>query len=201
MNDKLCRAIDSVADAGEVIVVDTSYGTPSEVYLPLCGRNVSYYTYPWRDNFAATRNFAIEKAKGLFIFSLDSDEWLDEEGRRILCAIGNTPPDRAFLSHLIDNGKYILDQVKIFPNRAGVRYIGRIHEQIVPSIINLGIPIVYTGINIYHDGYVEGKELQQKQDRNLRISHRWLVEEPANPWAQHWYRYIRGIEELAVPSL
>ena len=191
MNEKLCRAIDSVAGAGEVIVVDT-YGIPSEIYLPFCGANIVYYTYPWRDNFAAARNFAIEKATENFILSLDSDEWLDEEGRRILCAIGKGIPDRAFFSRLIDNGKYILDQVKIFPNRTDMRYIGRIHEQIVPSIIKSGIPIVTSGINIYHDGYVDRNELQKKQERNLRISHKWLVEEPNSAWAQYWYWYIRG---------
>jgi len=109
-----------------------------------------------------------------------------------LCAIGKSIPDRAFFSRLIDNGKYILDQVKIFPNRTDMRYIGRVHEQIAPSIINAGVPIVYSGINIYHDGYVDMNELKEKQERNLRISHKWLVEEPDDAWAQYWYRYIRG---------
>lgn len=89
------------------------------------------------------------------------------------------------------HGQYTLDQVKIFPNRSTIRYVGRIHEQIAPSIAKLGIPFFHSGINVYHDGYVKPEELQVKRQRNLRIVQNWLREEPQNPWANFWYNYIR----------
>lgn len=185
IDKKLQRAISSVAGLGEVVVVDTQ-GEAPQVYLH------GYYTYPWNDDFSRARNFALEKAQGKFIFSLDSDEWIDRDAYRKLQAIDdNELANRAYYTRLIDDGKYALDQVKIFPNRTDIRYIGRIHEQIAPSIAKLGFPFFHSGINVYHDGYANADELQLKRQRNLRISNDWLREEPNNPWAKFWYNYIR----------
>lgn len=183
-NQDLQRAIDSVYGLGEIVVVDTKGGAP-QIYLP------NYYAYPWHDDFAAARNYALDKARGDIILSLDADEWVDEDGRRILGQISKQPP-RAYFTHLIDDGEYKLDQVKIFPKHSDVRYIGRVHEQILPSITQAGIPVWHSNINIYHDGYSDPEVLNQKHQRNLRISSNWLSEEPHNPWAAHWYSYIRG---------
>lgn len=184
IDKKLKRAINSVAGLGEVIVVDTQGELP-QIYFH------GYYTYPWNDDFSKARNFALEKAKGKIIFSLDADEWIDRDGYRRLLAIDHELASKAYYTRLIDNGKYALDQVKIFPNRSNIRYVGRIHEQIAPSITRLGIPLVHSSINVYHDGYVSLEELQLKRQRNLRISNDWLKEEPDNPCANFWYNYIR----------
>lgn len=184
IDKKLQRAINSVDGLGEVIVVDTQGESP-QIYFH------GYYTYPWNDDFSKARNFALEKAQGKFIFSLDADEWIDRDGYRRLQAIDNEPANKAYYVRLIDNGKYALDQVKIFPNRSDIRYIGRIHEQIAPSVAKLGLPFFHSGINVYHDGYVNPEELRLKRQRNLRISLQWLREEPNNPWANFWYNYIR----------
>ena len=63
------------------------------------------------------------------------------------------------------------------------------------------IPILLSGINIYHDGYADPEELRLKRLRNRRgamlrglprkITSDWLREEPDNPWADYWYNFIR----------
>jgi len=188
IDPKLQRAINSVAGLGEVVVVDTQ-GEPPQIYLH------GYYSYPWNDDFAKARNFALEKATGKWILSLDADEWIDGDGWRKLHALDNELANRAYYTRLIDGGwgvgKYALDQVKIFPNSSNIRYIGRIHEQIAPSIAKLGMPFIHSGVNVYHDGYVNPQELHLKRQRNLRISNKWIKEEPGNPWANFWYNYIR----------
>lgn len=184
LDEKLRRTVSSVAGLGEIIIVDTR-GEPPTVNFH------GYYTYPWRENFAAARNFGLEKAKGKFLFSLDADEWIDGDGRRSLFKIGHESANRAYYTRLIDNGKYIMEQVKIFPNRSDIRYIGRVHEQIMPAIIDLGMPIEHSGINIYHDGYANPEELHWKRQRNLQIAYDWFCEEPNNIWAKYWYDYIR----------
>mgnify|MGYP001558193646 CR=1 FL=1 len=186
LDDKLQRAINSVVGLGEVIVVDTQ-GQPGNMGLG------DYYTYPWRDDFAAARNFALEKARGNFILSLDSDEWIDESSRHALMEIAHTRADRAFWTTLRDwNGTSwtTLSQVKIFPNRSDIRFYGRIHEQITPSLYAVGIPIVPSRVIIYHDGYADKTTLQAKRMRNRQIASDWVMDEPGNEWARFWKDYI-----------
>ena len=102
IGDKLLRAVQSVEGLGETVIVGTR-GIPPEIYIPQSAfSQLVYYDYPWRDDFSAARNFALEKAKFPLIFSLDSDEWIDEGGRRALFAISNSNPDTAYLTNLID---------------------------------------------------------------------------------------------------
>lgn len=185
LNNKLARAIDSVQGLGEVVLIDTR-GDPRQPE----GLNFThYYTYPWQNDFSAARNFALEKAKFPTIFSLDSDEWIDRVGWH---AMSGLPVGNAYLTRLIDvKSGYLLDQLKIFPNRSDVKFLGRVHEQIAPAIIQANIPIIPTRINIYHDGYIDPAELHAKQERNRKISDDWLRQEPKNRWARFWYDYIR----------
>lgn len=185
LNRKLARAIDSVRGLGEVVLVDTR-GDPRQSERV---NFTSYHTYPWHDDFSAARNFALEKAKFPTIFSLDSDEWIDGVGWDV---ISDLPVGNAYLTRLIDvKSGYLLDQLKIFPNRSDVKFLGRVHEQIAPAVMKAHIPIIPTTINVYHDGYIDPEELRKKQERNRKISAEWLQQEPQNRWARFWYDYIR----------
>ena len=78
------------------------------------------------------------------------------------------------------------------PKRSDFRYIGRVHEQIAPSIVDAKIPILTSGINIYHDGYADPEELRLKRLRNRKITSDWLKDEPESAWARYWYDFIRA---------
>ena len=64
-------------------------------------------------------------------------------------------------------------------------YIGRVHEQIAPSIVDANVPILQSGINIYHDGYVDPEELRLKRLRNRKITSDWVRDEPESAWARY----------------
>ena len=46
----------------------------------------------------------------------------------------------------------VVDHVKLFRNRADLRFEGRIHEQILPSIRRAGGEVVFTDVFVTHSG-------------------------------------------------
>jgi hypothetical protein len=59
--------------------------------------------------------------------------------------------------------------VRLFPNLPGVRFVHRIHEDVIPSLLSLGIPIRNSAIEIGHSGYLEAGTVSRKSARNLAI--------------------------------
>ena len=65
------------AIADEIIIVDTG---SSDGTADVAGRYTDkVYSYEWRDDFAAARNYAFSKATMDYIYSADADEIIDEE--------------------------------------------------------------------------------------------------------------------------
>jgi tetratricopeptide (TPR) repeat protein len=57
----------------------------------------------------------------------------------------------------------------VFPNKEQIRFEGRIHEQIIPSIRKLGLPEVKLPFEVFHTGYEDPASLKEKQLRNMDI--------------------------------
>lgn len=70
----IVSALESVKHADEIVVVDTG-STDATVELAR-GYTDNIYHFEWVDDFAAARNFAISKATGDWIYSLDADHEL-----------------------------------------------------------------------------------------------------------------------------
>lgn len=75
----------------EIIVVDTGSTDRTADAASVFGAQT--FTYDWNDDFAAARNFSIEKAKGDWILILDADEMIASsdhiELREQICAHGD----------------------------------------------------------------------------------------------------------------
>ena len=72
----------------EFVVVDTgSADNSKEIAARYAGK---VYDFPWRENFAAAKNYALDQATGDWIIFLDSDESLSEETRKNLRSILST---------------------------------------------------------------------------------------------------------------
>ena len=69
----LARCLGSVQTmVDEIIVVDTGSVDRTKEIAMSFGAQV--YDFKWRDDFASARNYAISKAAGSRLFSLDADE-------------------------------------------------------------------------------------------------------------------------------
>ena len=63
--------------ADEMVVVDTGSTDRTAELAREAGASV--YSFEWRKDFAAAKNFALRKAKGDWIVFLDADEYFSEE--------------------------------------------------------------------------------------------------------------------------
>jgi hypothetical protein len=91
-------------------------------------------------------------------------------------------------------GGTVVDHVRLFPIRPGVRWTYRVHEQILPSLNRAKIPVRWTDIVIRHDGYADPELEARKLERNIKILERELtaasttvstVTSPGVTW-RHW---------------
>ncbi|MDR3311198.1 MAG: glycosyltransferase family 2 protein [Oscillospiraceae bacterium] len=179
------RALSWAKDiAFEQIVVDTGSTDRTVEIAESMGATV--YHFAWIDDFAAAKNFAIEKARGNWIAFLDADEWIEPEGvpnlrRSVEQTNRNTQIAALFCDwlQLRDDGStfMVYEQSRIF--RKHVRYSGRIHEQLVfsPGEIMSRMP----DVQIMHTGYTDAAYAEtNKSERNIRLIRGELEKKPGD---------------------
>ena len=94
-------------------------------------------------------------------------------------------------------GGTVVDHVRLFPIRPGVRWTYRVHEQILPSLNRAKIPVRWTDIVIRHDGYADPDVEARKLERNIKILERELIERPDDPFVL----FNLGVECRAAKGL
>lgn len=172
----------------EQIVVDTGSTDRTALIASKLGARVCFYE--WEGDFGAAKSFAIEQAQGDWIAFLDADEYISEEEAKKLPSMLEKIQDSSYLAammplvNLDDAGKVFscMVQIRLFRNHPGLRYKGRIHENLVLEGENLDVSRVFnTGddFSIYHTGYrmsVAGGG--QKARRNRQLVEKELQEHP-----------------------
>lgn len=170
----------------EQIVVDTGSTDRTVELAKEAGAKV--FSFPWTDDFAAAKNYALDKAKGDWIAFLDADEYLmPEDAKKIFQVLKDLPPGRfdgisTGCQNLDEQGKIFSSGtlIRFFRNTPKLRYRRRIHEQLEASGgRELHIGDVTREISIFHTGY-QKKALDQKEreGRNRRLIGKELEENP-----------------------
>ncbi len=180
--------LESVKEAAnEIIVVDT--GSTDDTKSIAEKFDCKIYDFEWRDDFSAARNFAAEKANGEFILSIDADERLVNP-ETVSDTIKNAKSkEGGWLVEVLsksnrkagDGDFYIHKLLRLYRNQEGIKYRGRIHEQIIHSIEDSGLKISDSPIKIEHLGYsVSADAMKKKLNRNLKLLNREIEENPEN---------------------
>jgi hypothetical protein len=174
----ISRALRSVSPiAMEMIVLDT--GSTDATKSIALSEGAFVYDYTWTDDFSSARNASLEHASGEWILVLDADEWLEPSAANKIEALIHGPTDRAFylIQKNIDSSGTILrnSMARLFPNHRGIRYCHRVHEDAIPSIVKAGLPIIHSGIEFSHSGYMDSQRVSQKVARNKAIIESSLV--------------------------
>lgn len=203
----------------EQIVVDTG---STDQTVKLAGQmGAKVFFFPWTDDFAAAKNYAIEQAQGDWIAFLDADEYMVLEDAKNLARILDEVEEKGFegistgWQQLDEKGQIFASgtQIRFFRNLPDIRYRRRIHEQLESRAgRELKIGDVAASLSIFHTGY-QGEAGKAKGTRNRRLI---LEELKGNPRdyemmgymgdeclgdgeqaeAEQWYR--RAVE--AMPS-
>lgn len=160
--------------ADEIMIVDTGSEDGTVEVARSFGAKIT--TFPWQNDFATARNHSIECASCDYLLWLDADDRIDEKDQAALASLktGLSPgQDRAYMLRILscshDMPETVSYQTRIIPNKSGIRFEGRVHEQILPSLENSGITIESSDIVIRHTGYHDKKSRLAKGRRNLQI--------------------------------
>ncbi|MGO9921519.1 MAG: glycosyltransferase, partial [Isosphaeraceae bacterium] len=189
--ENLPHCLGSVAGLfDEIVVVDTGSKDRTRDIAREFGARV--FEFVWVDDFAAARNAALARATGDYAFWLDADDVIDLPQRQHLerliaglhageqaayvvkCACDPAPNG--------DGGQTVVDHIRLFPLREGVRWTYRVHEQILPSLRRANVPVKWTDVTVRHTGYTDRALRARKLDRDAKILREELADRPNDPF-------------------
>ncbi|NSW83486.1 MAG: glycosyltransferase [Syntrophothermus sp.] len=198
--NNLPRCLESIAEiAQQIVVVDT--GSTDDT-VDIAGRHgAEIFYFPWNDSFSDARNHSLAFARGQWILVMDADDELVQEDIPKLKELMGTETAEAYFLQTINSndphgthpGTHHLT-LRLFRNRPEYRYIGRIHESIIPSIVeHAGQKAIKVApeVRIIHYGYAK-QEVEQKNKiwRNLSL----LTKELESRTPDSFLYYNLGVE-------
>ena len=169
------RCLNSVRPyADEIVLVDTGSSDATPELAASLGARV--IRTEWINDFSAARNLSLSQATGDWILFLDCDEELPPDSGEVLARLLGEPKHEGYfvtVENLTDKGNELnFPSVRLFRNRSCFRFQGRIHEQIVPSILaNYGQDCLgQSQVVVVHHGYhPQTTNIRAKTRRNLEI--------------------------------
>ncbi len=168
----LGRCLRSIREAADqIVVVDTGSDDDTKAIAKEYGAEV--HDFAWTNDFAAARNRSLDYAKHAWILWVDADDVLPRQSIGGLNYLKSKKTDR-ILGFIVRNQKpgntgSEFMQARMFPNNQSIRFEGRIHEQIMPSALRLGMKMEKTSVVIEHHGYADPQQLKSKARRNLEF--------------------------------
>lgn len=170
--------------AQQLVVVDTGSTDRTVEIAKEFGAEI--YEHAWNDDFAAARNVALEHASGDWILMLDADEEIPAGQHATLLADMKNSSVMAYRLPLINSGRETEGRSfvpRLFRNAPGACYLGRIHEQVFPSLLpfckSWGLKTAMGTAEILHHGYnQEMMRDRNKIERNLKLLHQACRENP-----------------------
>jgi hypothetical protein len=79
-------------------------------------------------------------------------------------------------------GETVVDHIRLFPLRSDVRWTYRVHEQILPALRKVDVPVRWTDVIVRHTGYVDTALRARKLDRDTRLLRVDLEDHPQDPF-------------------
>jgi glycosyltransferase involved in cell wall biosynthesis len=159
----------------------------------------------WPNSFAAARNYSLERASGEYILILDGDEYIADPRSwallRQLLIEQRPVAVRLFVRNVLPASEIIaadlLWQERVFLNDPSIRYEGKVHNQIVKSIIqylnNFGGNVINANIEITHFGYAHNrKKIEKKYGSRLKLL-KEEFDEAKNPVDKAYFGFQLGV--------
>lgn len=163
--------------ADEIIVVDTGSTDNTVPLAEAAGARVAYF--PWINDFAAAKNFALEQTTGQWIAFFDADEYYsDEDAKKVRPLLERINPRLRTVGIMqkllnIDRDRHnrlisVTHQLRLFRRLPDVKYQGKVHEGLVGLKEKRRDIFLDEELRILHTGYSSSLN-RQKTARNLEI--------------------------------
>jgi len=198
--------------ASEVVVVDTGSTDGTREIATAFGARIEQFE--WCDDFAAARNVSLSLATRPWVLVLDADEELSRESHDVISNLITKPPraysfERHHFSSRPDVVSSILvtpdmrgyargarachktHDIRLFPNRAEVRFVGAVHESVEGALFQCGIAWERCPAIIYHYGHLVSQERKREKAAQYLALARRKVSDSPNDW-RAWYHL--GVE-------
>jgi tetratricopeptide (TPR) repeat protein len=174
----IAAALESVRSiADEIVVIDTG---SSDRTREIARRGASrVIDFNWSDDFSAARNFALTQITGDWILWLDASEELERESATALRRALDGPTELKTAYSLLIRLPAGLGQlegeqaarVRLWPVQAGLKFTGRIREQITPALEAAGMKVASTAWCIRRSKRELDQNLKSaKAHRNVRLA-------------------------------
>ncbi len=177
---------------GEIVVVDTG---STDSTIDIARRHGAILgDFEWRGDFSAARNVSLDLATGNWILWIDADEELVATSDRAIRNAVQRPHFGGFSVEIVnftadgnDQTQYTHSPIRLFQNLPGVRFTGRIHEQICHGLTAKGLPgASLEGARILHYGYRPAEmDAKGKVDRTIELLQKEVLENPTE--AFQWF--------------
>lgn len=163
------QSIQPIAD--EIIIVDT--GSTDETIAIAVSAGARVVQSAWRDDFSFSRNLSLKGATGEWILWIDADDVIPESSYPEIHGLKQKPPQTVFgfvvrNQKLNGTGSEFL-QARMFPNHPGIYFERRIHEQMMPAALRLGLSLTPTTVVVEHHGYHDSTAIKEKSRRNVTM--------------------------------
>lgn len=171
----------------EQIVIDTGSTDRTVEIAKSMGAKV--ISFPWQDDFALARNFAIENCQYPWIVMLDADEYFSkEDAEKLKACISLVDKNKQILglstlcANLNKEGQIgsVGSLVRIFRNRKDIRYHGAIHEHLERADgKDFVVKDFGNALSVLHTGYMDLENAEKvKTNRNMKIIQKELEKNP-----------------------
>lgn len=178
--------LNSIKDlVDEIIVVDT--GSTDNTVRIAKNFTEKVFSFTWKSDFSAARNFSLKKATGDWILAIDGDEVISKKDHVIIRKIidaekfpavsivqrnytGKTQQplfkeaDERYNEEARGFPGYIpVEVIRLFKNNRGITFLGFIHESVDQSIKKLGLKFLRTDIPFHHYQHLKPKERHEEK--------------------------------------
>ncbi len=193
----------------EMVIADTGSSDQTVEIAKDYGARVLHV--PWTNDFASARNQALEAITSDWILSLDADEQLDPLSASLIPSMLNASQVAGYLvtirNYVLSLEDRLWDRpattndsqwaaVKIFPayvehenvrlfrRDPRIRFVGRVHESVGPSIEDSCLSLKHAPFLIHHFGLAADQEVRARKNIFYReLGRQKIVEMPNNPQA------------------
>lgn len=174
----LARCLESVKDCvDEIVIADT--GSTDRTKQIARGYTERVFDFPWVDDFAAARNFALAQTHGDYWLWLDADDVVSSENAEKITALKplleTQSPDMVMCPYVVAFGEdgaplTAFYRERIMKRNSNFCWAGRVHECIAPRG-----NVVTSDACVFH---LSNKK--PRGARNLHIYQKWAAQEELN---------------------